>query len=139
MAGWFFGHKDVKVREIQTKTQSHVGWNTRTLWNAHSTQRHRNTEGRIEQRCPLRGFKGACPLFGVRYGPKSKCRLRFCRTAFTQIRITTSERTNVHFPQLCEKAVRQNRDLHLCVEPYHTPAISRQYSYRHWLPLLDNR
>jgi hypothetical protein len=33
-------NKDVKAREIQTKTQSHVGWNTRTLWNAH----HRGTE-----------------------------------------------------------------------------------------------
>jgi hypothetical protein len=84
-------------------------------------QRHRNNGGRIEQRCPLRGFKGASPLFGVRYGPKSKCRLRFCRTAFTQIHITTSERTNVHFPQLCEKAVRQNRSLQLLVGPYRTP------------------
>jgi hypothetical protein len=42
------GHKDVKAREIQTKTQRH----------AHSTQRHRgteaqrhrNTKGRLEHR-----------------------------------------------------------------------------------------
>jgi hypothetical protein len=47
--GWFFGHKDVKTREIQTKTQSHVGWNTRTLWDAHSTQRHRGTETQREE------------------------------------------------------------------------------------------
>jgi Dolichyl-phosphate-mannose-protein mannosyltransferase len=35
--------------KIQTKTQSHVGWNTRTLWNAHSTQRHRGTETQREE------------------------------------------------------------------------------------------
>jgi hypothetical protein len=49
LPGWSFGHKDVRACEIQTKTQSHVGWNTRTLWNAHSTQRHRGTETQREE------------------------------------------------------------------------------------------